>query len=230
MQQRAHRIWNIFDEHAALMGLERLPEETNAALKVRIENIGKFMENSGRQGLINALSSALGYNQYNVLTRRIFTLTHTPYRTSTFTVTVDGATQTEITEAEYPTAAAGYIVWADEDGEYTKLIEFVDPPSFTRNATTRKHNGSKVEVTYQYKDGDRVRTYVDKCNDYDEDDDTFMGWYPEAEGSVKIHALSDKNWIDDASNGYKYSDGVPTERLKVIWRDIDAATPSTWGA
>ena len=226
MNQIVHKIWNMWDEHAATRGLRRLPGENNKSLSTRIQNIGKYMENSGRQGLINALSSGLGYDQYNVLTRRIYILTHTPYRTSTFNVTVEDVVHTRITVDDYTTASAGYIVWTDHDGNYTRLLEFIDPPSYTRD-NSRKHNGQKIEVTYQYRDGDRIRKYTDKCNPYDVNDESWMGWAPEDEGSILIRSLADSNWL--SSSIWKNTDGTPTEKLKSVWREVDAAMPSTWG-
>ena len=211
------------------MSLSRLPGESNKLMRTRILNLGKFRENTTRQGLVNAISSALAYDQYNVLTRRIYVLTYTPYRTSTFTVTVNGVTHTQITEDQYISATAGYVVWKDENENWTRILEFIDPPAFTRRPTTRRHNGTTVEITYQHRDGDRVRTYTDKCNPYDAGDESFMGWYPESEGDVKVHALNDVDWIDDPSNGFKNADGTPTEKLKVVWREVDSAMPSTWG-
>lgn len=227
--QNIHKIWNFWDEHAAILGLTRLPGEGNIDLKNRIQNLGKFTEDSSRQGLINALSSAFGYNQYNVITRRIFILTNVPYITSTFTVEVDDVVQTQVTASTYSTATTGYIVWKDKLGEYTQILEFITPPTFTRDTTTRKHNGSKVEVTYQYRDGDTAYYYTDKCSPYYEDDDSFMGWYPEVEGSIKVRCLNDTEWLDNADNGFKNSDGTPTEKLKNIWRNIDRNSPITWG-
>lgn len=229
MQQQYHKLWNLWDEDAALMGLSRLPGESNKEIRTRILNIGKNAENATRQGLINALSSAFGYNTYNVLERRIFLLTHTPYMTSTFVVKVDGVEQTQIDESNYASATSGYIVWKDYDGIYTNILEFIDLPSYSRDSTTLRHNGSYVEVTYQYRDGDYIRTYTDKCNEYDTYDESFMGFSGEVEGSIKVHSLDDDDWLDDTSNGLKNSDGTPTEKLKSIWREIDATVPCTWG-
>lgn len=229
MEQTIHKIWNIWDEHAAVMGLRRLPGESNTGLRTRILNIGKYVENSSRQGLVNAISSAMGYDQYNIMTRRIYILTHRPWRDSSFTVTVDGAAQTQIYEDDYITASTGYLVWVDEDGIYTRILEFMDPPSFTRDTTTRRHNGVLVEVTYEYRDGDRVRDYTDRCNPYDTSDESWMGWAPDTEGTVKVRALNDTAWVDDTANGMKMADGTPTERLKAIWREVDSSMPTTWG-
>lgn len=227
--QSKHKVWNLWDEHAALMSLVRLPGETNDELKTRISNIGKFREGVTRQGLVNALSSALGYEQYNTVVRRVFTLTHNPYRTSSFTVIVDDVTQTQVSESSYSTATTGYVVWTDENGEYTRLLEFFDPPSFSRKGTNRKHNGVYVKVTYSYEDGDRIRTITDQCNIYDTEDELFMGWNVEPEGTIKVHALSDETWLDNISHGFKYIDGTPTPKLEAIWKEVDAATPSSWG-
>lgn len=226
--QEVHKIWNLWDEHAAILGLSRLPGETNSAMKTRIQNLGKYKEDSTRQGLINSLSSTFGYSQYNVLTRRVFILTHIPYRTSTFTVTVGDTTQSQRTEATYSTSATGYIVWKDKFGEYTQILEFLNPPTYTRD-TNRLHTGSKVEITYQYRDGDTVYYTTDKCNDYDDKDESYMGWYPETEGSIKVRCLNDTEWVNNPDNEYKNSDGTPTEKLKNIWASIDRNIPITWG-
>jgi len=114
MRQITWKLWNQWDEGAALQSLRRLPGETNKALRTRILNLGKFREDSTRQGLVNAISSAMGYDQYNVISRRVFLLTHRPSRASTFTVTYDGVAQTQIDEQLYPDATDGYVVWKDE--------------------------------------------------------------------------------------------------------------------
>jgi len=227
--QSYHKVWNIHDEHALLMGLRRLPGETNTQLNTRILNIGKYWEGTTRQGLVNAISSAMGYDQYNVRERRIFLLSHRPWRDATITVTVDGAEQTEVTAGEYDDATTGYIVWADEDEEYTQILEFIDPPDYSRRPGDRKHSGVYIEVEYQYEDKDRIRWHVDKCNPYDEEDERWMGSSPETEGSVKVGALNHTSWVDNVSSGLKNSDGTPTEQLEAIWKSLDTAIPTSWG-
>lgn len=212
------------------MSLYRLPGESNTSLQTRIQNIGKYPENSGRQGLVNAISSALGYNQYNILTRRIYILSHLPYRTSTFTVTVDGVLATSIDGDAYSGESTGYIVWKDEEQEYIPILEFRNPPGFSRDVTTRKHDGPLVEVTYTYQDGDRIRVHTDKCNPYDQEDESYMGWSPDVEGSVGVRSLADTEWINASVNGWKNADGTATAKLKAIWHEVDSAMPSTWGA
>ena len=55
-----HKIWNAFDEFGLLVGLDRLPRETNANFKKRILDVFKNPGNSTRQGLINSISRELG--------------------------------------------------------------------------------------------------------------------------------------------------------------------------
>lgn len=229
MNQIYHKVWNLWDEHGAVMGLSRLPGEDNRQIRTRILNLGKHPENSTRQGLINALCSAFRYNTYNILDRRVFILSFQPHSTSTFSVLVDNESKPEIHSNQYSSATDGFIVWKDKNGEFTRIIEFINPPPYSRNANTREHNGSKVEITYQYRDGDLVKTHTDKCSPYDEDDESYMGWFHESEGSIKVRALNDEQWITNISNGMKYSDGAPTEKLYAIWREIDNVTPCIWG-
>jgi len=56
-----------------------------------------------------------------------------------------------------------------------------------------------------------------------------MGFAPEGEGTIGVHALNDIEWVDNSTNGWKNRDGTPTEQLRAIWREVDAAMPSTWG-
>jgi hypothetical protein len=226
IQQKVFKISNVWDDHAAKFGLTRLPNEDNISLATRIDNLGKYLENSSRQGLINSLSSALGYEQYNVIVRKIYTLTRQPYRDSTFIVKVDGITQTQIYEGDYPTASSGYIVWKDQTGEYTNILEFIDPPPYTRRVD-RSHSGSLVSVEYQWLDGIAIRNILDSCNPYDPYDMSFMGWAEETVGSVIVNEISNDDWLLDV--GLRDANKVPSEKLKLIWREVDRSLPMTWG-
>lgn len=223
-----------YDKLAALMGIPRLSTDTNRTLKAKLVSLWSFYENTSRQGMVNAISSSLGYDQYNVMTRRIYILSKQPKKTSTFTVTVDGVTQTRITEATYSTAITGYIVWKNTYGEFGRILEFINPPAYSRKTVSRKHAGSYVQIAYAYEEIDKnnvklSKDWVDRCNLFDIEDTSYMGWAPETEGSVGIYALNDKVWLEDPTHGMKNADGTPTEKLYGIFHEVDRSNPTTWG-
>jgi len=61
-----HHIWNVFDEFGLLVGLDRLPRETNKELKERILDVFKNPGNSTTKGLINSISRELGLKKDEV--------------------------------------------------------------------------------------------------------------------------------------------------------------------
>ena len=223
-----------YDKLADLMGLRRLPTDSNVDLKAKLINLWKFLENTSRQGMINSISSALGEDQYNVKTRRMFLLTQQPKTNSTFDVSIDNASVSRIVEANYTSATSGFIVWKGVDGNYGRWLEFIIPPSYTRKEVSREHAGSYVEMAYQYWEIDRnnvrrTKSWVDRCNLFDKNDESFMGWAPETEGPIGVYPLNDKNWLEDPNHGMKYSDGSPTDKLYAIFQDVDRSAPTSWG-
>lgn len=61
-----HHVWNVFDEFALLVGLQRLPRERNEALKQRILDV---FENPGgltHEGVQNGLARELGLNKEEI--------------------------------------------------------------------------------------------------------------------------------------------------------------------
>ena len=218
-----------------LQGIQRLPTDNNRTLKDKIVNLWRFRENTTIQGLVNSISNSLGYDQYNVITRRIFILTHQPAPDTNIIVTVNGSAQTQITEAQYPAASTGYVVWKDSYDHYTRILEFVNPPAYARKTLSRKHDGSYVKIDYQWHEVDHrtnlkiVHNQCDECNPYDAEDTSFMGYYPEAEGSIGVYVLNNKTWLDDSDNGLKNADGTPTQKLWSIMTLVDRMVPTTWG-
>jgi hypothetical protein len=55
-----HHVWNVFDEFALLLGLNRRYRETNEELKERVLDVFRFPGNSTRLGLIRAIGRELG--------------------------------------------------------------------------------------------------------------------------------------------------------------------------
>jgi hypothetical protein len=55
-----YNIWNSFDEFGLLLGLPRIPAETNAEYKTRLLDVYKNPANSTYQGLMNGISRELG--------------------------------------------------------------------------------------------------------------------------------------------------------------------------
>lgn len=58
-----HHVWNAFDEFGFLLGLNRLPLESNKEFKKRILDVFRNPGNSTRKGIIRGLSRELGINQ-----------------------------------------------------------------------------------------------------------------------------------------------------------------------
>ncbi|WP_157066968.1 low copy number virion structural protein [Alicyclobacillus shizuokensis] len=56
-------LWNAFDEFGLLVGLARLPMETNAQFKERILDVFRYPANSGDEGLTNGIARELGLVQ-----------------------------------------------------------------------------------------------------------------------------------------------------------------------
>lgn len=61
-----HHVWNVFDEFALLLGLQRLPRERNEALKTRILDVFKNPGGLTNQGIKNGLARELGLQQEEV--------------------------------------------------------------------------------------------------------------------------------------------------------------------
>jgi hypothetical protein len=214
------------------MGVEVLPTDTNRSLHAKLINLWSNIENTTRQGVLNSLCNLLGYDHYNIITRRIFILSEEPRKGSEFIVTVDNVVQVQIDEDDYSTATSGYIVWKGFDGGYTRILEFINPPTYTRRTTSRKHYGQFIEVAYQYEEREKDATYtifdiVDRCAPYDPSDVSFMGYYPESEGDVGVYVLNDPIWLE---NNMKDDRGRPNDALWGIFQEVDRMSPTTWGA
>jgi len=224
-----------YNKISQLMDIKFLPGDNNRSLRAKIINLWKYKENTTKQGLVNAISNALGLTTYNTITRRIFWLSRIPLPTTTFTVSVDYVTQVQVVEANYNTATTGYIVWLDNKGVYSRILEFINPPGYTRRTVSGIHSGTLVQIAYQYEVWDRdTNTYkvynqLDKCNPYDPEDESYMGFSPEAEGSVGVYPLNDISWLEAPSNGMKLADGSPTSKLWNIFQEVDRSSPTTWG-
>lgn len=221
-----------YDRLAKLMGVVVLPTDTNRDLHAKLVNLWNHFENTTRQGVLNSICNTLGYDTYNTITRRVYTLSEKPSHNSEFIVSVDNVVQTQIDESEYSTATEGYIVWLDYDGGYTRILEFIDPPTYTRREVSRKHYGQFVQVAYQYEYWDEdegiyiTRDIVDKCAPYDPNDESFMGYYPETVGDVGVYVLNDPIWLE---NNMKDDRSRPTSTLWGIFQEVDRLVPTTWG-
>jgi len=68
--------WNQFDEMGLLVGLKRIPRESNIDFRSRIINREKY--NSTKQGLINFISQQLYMDSYNVTEKKSFSVQNAP--------------------------------------------------------------------------------------------------------------------------------------------------------
>jgi hypothetical protein len=196
---------------------------------------GNVLTSSGAQSTGSALVCSVGFTGgYDSQSDNGDTYSVAP--STPFTVTVDNVVQTQITEDQYPTATTGYVVWKDLRGNYTRILEFIDPPAYARRSVSRTHDGSYIEILYDYEvldedTGRYVTKYqLDKCNPYDIEDESYMGYAPETEGSIGVYPLNDKVWIDNPVNLMKNADGTPTGKLWAIYTTVDRLVPTSWGA
>lgn len=67
MDQKVKNIFNTFDEHGALLGLERLRGEKNKNYKQRLMDVGINRANSTYHGLINGINRELGLATYDTI-------------------------------------------------------------------------------------------------------------------------------------------------------------------
>jgi hypothetical protein len=159
--QVPHQIFNTFDEMALLVGLNRDPAERNVDFKERLADFWKNGPNSTKQGLVGALSSEFGLETYNTVDKSFFWLDHEPIVESgvyvyvddviqvpqlvTYETTPDGWPEIPDNPSLYSAASSGWILWQDSLGEYTQLLEFIEPPS-----------GNYVTVDYWFEEGNQI--------------------------------------------------------------------------
>ena len=224
IQQKVTTVFNTWDDHAAKVGYSRLPNETNREILERLTNLSLYKEDTTKQGLVNAISNLLGYDQYNVTNKKIYFLTYKPH--DSITVNVDDVLQEEVTISNYETATSGFIVWRDENNEYTEILEFINPPSYTRRSD-RLHNGSNIVIEYNWRDGEEINIQTDRSNPYNSYDDVYMGAAAETVGSVVIIELHDDETLTDMN--FIDINKVPSDALTSILKLVDSITPVTWG-
>jgi hypothetical protein len=224
INQKTEYVINTWDDHASKVGYTRLPNESNKSILQRLNNLAMYKENSTVQGLVNSISNVLGYNQYNVISKKIFFLSHDPE--NIISVMVDDVEQEEVDIDNYDDATSGYIIWKDENDKYTPILEFIEPPEFTRRSDGL-HNGVNIIIEYEWKDDNVVKIQTDMGNPYNPYDTRYMGVAPEEPGDVVIIELHNDDDVTDI--GLIDENRVPSEKLKSIWKVIDSITPITWG-
>ena len=224
IQQKVSTIFNTWDDHAAKVGYSRLPNESNKEILERLNNLALYKEDTTKQGLVNAISNLLGYDQYNVTNKKIFFLTYKPH--SSITVTVDDVLQEEVTISNYDAATSGFIVWKDENDKYTEIIEFINPPAYTRRSDGL-HDGSNIVIEYDWRDGEETNIQTDRSNPYNPYDTMYMGAASETIGSVVVIELHDTETLTDMN--FIDVNKVPSDALTSILKLVDSITPITWG-
>lgn len=157
MTERYHeRIWNQYDEMALLVGLSRIPGETNLELRERILNHATY--DSTEQGLVNHISEALLTTGYQVAAKTVFTSLRQPLSLAEYNRLTDptedyyaprvivGATTWIITsgtseQKDIKTSdGLTWTLWKQPDGVYDRIWTSSAEPS------------ADVELSYQWKD------------------------------------------------------------------------------
>jgi len=251
--QYKQHIWNHFDELGLLVGISRTEGETNSQLKTRILNRYSYTQNSTYQGLTNAISADLGYDPYNVIDKRFFILTYKPDVDQQVVVSVDGEEQTQVV-SQWPLPsgwsvppgvefnvdpsglygsvpmiydevdASGYLIWRDDMGEYTQILEFVNAPS----------NESEVIVEYWYKLDGYLRYYKDYTFSSRPLDDMyglegrFTGRSAETSTGITVNALANRAFRTNTANGLMSAEGTAEELLVSIAKLANDVAPILW--
>jgi len=237
--QEPHSVFNVFDEMGLLIGLTRIPGETNIEYKERLSNYLKGRPSSTNQGLVNALSSEFGLSKYGVVDKNFFWLDHAPSITGAITVyiddvgygpqikEVDEAGWPSITGATYGVAAQGWILWRDSQGNYTPLLELIAPPT-----------GGFVSMDYTYNIGDGDHTIRVGDTTLDTRDPLYglegrwkmyQSETPTVSNQVVVNALNDASFLFDTDNNLVDASGLPTVYLRNVVDYIERASPITWG-
>lgn len=241
--QKSHKIFNAFDEIGLLVGLERLPWESNHDYRERLAEYRKNNPSSTKQGIVDAIASELGLSRYNALNKAFFVLEHFPSNSYDIKVYVDGVedpnqlkefsttpegwTVIPGTSGVYGDGTEGWIIWRDSEGRYTNLLEFTTAPTgaYVSVEYTHEVDGTAYSVT----DKDETDTRRDPIYDLPGHWKCYSAATPEATGSPIVIALNDSDVINDSSNGYVDSRGLPTNYFREIVRYITGVSAIGWG-
>jgi len=213
-------LWNSFDEFGLLLGLERLPGETNREFRIRIYNAGKYFGSSTKQGIINATSVELGLARYCSTDKTFFFLTYQPLLWDPDTreplsirVWVNGEEWQDYDTD--PTLNRYFRLWKLPNGETTRAVEISE--GFT--------NGSSVKIVYYRIEDESAERWVDESIYPDE---TFIAYHEETPtaGQIEIFEINDP----DFKERYFFdSDGNPNSLYESIVKQIHQLYPILWG-
>jgi len=128
---KAHDIWNVFDEYGLKLGIPRLKGETNQDYLSRLKSMVQSDNNASLQGMVNAISSILGLESYNLHSVKQFRLRHKPIKkyneedvNKYINVTLDGSSIDEKVGSEWDnTTDQCFIIWPEYDETYSTLLE-----------------------------------------------------------------------------------------------------------
>ena len=123
----------------------------------------------------------------------------------------------------------GWILWRYHDGEYSRILEFLNAPK----------TGAAVKVTYNYRVGDTIYQRVDQdFDDLPDDKDEVYGLdgiytgyaklVANPSGHVKVFALNDSTFLSNTSNDLWTEEGTATPKLETIVDKIHRAAPIFW--
>ena len=213
-------IWNNFDEFGLLLGLERLPGETNREFRIRIYNVGKYFGSATKQGIINAVSTELGLTRYCATDKTFFFLSYQPLLWDpdtkdalSFRVWVNGEEWRDYDIN--PSSDRYFKLWKLSNGKPTKIVEISE--GFT--------NGCSVKIVYYRIEDGSAERWVDES--IYPNDKKFIAYHEEvpASGQIELFELNDP----DFKNEYLLdTDGNPKQIYKSFVEIIHRIYPILW--
>lgn len=213
-------IWNSFDEFGLLLGLERLPGETNREFRIRIYNVGRYFGSATKQGIINAVSTELDLTRYCATDKTFFFLSYQPLlwdpdtgEALSFRVWINGEEWQDYDIN--PSSDRYFRLRKLSNGEPTKIVEISE--GFI--------NGCSVKIVYYRIEDDSVERWVDES--IYPNDKKFIAYHEEvpASGQIELFELNDP----DFKNEYLLdADGNPKQIYKSFVETIHRIYPILW--
>jgi len=231
IQPKESQVWNSLDDWGLAFGIERLPAEENKEFRERLYKVAGAHGNASLQGIVDGISASLGLESWKTSGKKHFYLRFTPVErdddSNTFpiTVTIDGVPQTQLIEYLEPprdwmagsymyTAPAGFIVWRDDEGYYTRHLEFLEAPK----------TGTDITVTYY------TRTESDEIVKVVETEAENKDIIPEgvelpADNQIKVDILSD---FDFQSRHMAMNNMISNDLMSYV-DEVNSPYPFQWG-
>ena len=218
-RQIPHHIASVFDEFGQLLGVPRLPLESNVSYRRRLLLAGANWCASTKQGLVNAISAELDLRIYDTQDRAFFALTHVPLLEDpetgdalVFSVYVGETQFSDFDITGSPSNA--YKLWTAADGSASRILEFKTVPG----------TGAQLRVEYyRYEDG-IIRRWTDESVT---DDERFLAMSTESPGTedIEIYELTDEDFQNTHLIG---SDNLPNAAFRGIVEQLHNTYPLLW--